>query len=70
MIFNMVEVEISKDTHQNAAKVLNTLLEAGVDKVDSLVSVQVEMRRRSEGCNEFELMLSTDTTHYIFVCSF
>ena len=46
MIFNMVEVEISKDTHQNAAKVLNTLLEAGVDKVDSLVSVQVEKLTR------------------------
>ncbi|RPD67165.1 atypical/PIKK/TRRAP protein kinase [Lentinus tigrinus ALCF2SS1-7] len=46
MIFNLVEVEITKDTHQNAARVLNTLLEAGVDKVDSLVSVQVEKLSR------------------------
>ena len=38
----MVDVEISKDTHQNASRVLNALLEAGVDKIDSLVSVQVE----------------------------
>ena len=42
MIFNLVEFEIAKDSHQNAARVLNTLLEAAVDKLDSLVSVQVE----------------------------
>ncbi|KAH9943440.1 atypical/PIKK/TRRAP protein kinase [Epithele typhae] len=42
LIFNLVEVEVNKDSHQNAAQVLNALLEAGVDKVDSLVSVQVE----------------------------
>ena len=46
MIFNLVEVEITKDTHQNAARILTTLLEAGVDKVDSLVSVQVEKLSR------------------------
>ena len=42
IIFNLLEVEIGKDSHQNAARILNTLLEACVDKVDSLVSVQVE----------------------------
>lgn len=57
MIFNLVDVEIAKDTHQNAARVLNTLLEAGVDKVDSLVLVQVEkLSRRAkdkDAPNEF-----------------
>lgn len=46
MIFNLIEVEVGKDTHQNAARVLNTLLEACVDKVDSLVSVQIEKINR------------------------
>ena len=46
MIFNLIDGEITKDTHQNAARVLTTLLEASVDKVDSLVSVQVEKLSR------------------------
>lgn len=41
-MFSLIESEVAKDSHQNAARILNTLLEACVDKVDSLVSVQVE----------------------------
>ncbi|EJF61235.1 atypical/PIKK/TRRAP protein kinase [Dichomitus squalens LYAD-421 SS1] len=46
MIFNLIDGEITKDSHQSAARVLTTLLEASVDKVDSLVSVQVEKLSR------------------------
>ncbi|KAI0335467.1 atypical/PIKK/TRRAP protein kinase [Cubamyces sp. BRFM 1775] len=42
MILHLVEVEVVRDTHQNAARNLMMLLEACVDKVDSLVSVQAE----------------------------
>ncbi|KAI0650812.1 atypical/PIKK/TRRAP protein kinase [Trametes meyenii] len=42
VILNLVEVEVAKDTHPNAARTLMMLLEACVDKVDSLVSVQAE----------------------------
>ena len=42
MILHLVELEVVKDTHQNATRNLMMLLEACVDKVDSLVSVQAE----------------------------
>lgn len=55
----MVDGEIAKDTHPNAARVLTTLLEATVDKVDSLVSVQVEKlskvaKTKDGGENDFQ----------------
>ncbi|KAI0352960.1 atypical/PIKK/TRRAP protein kinase [Trametes cingulata] len=42
VILHLIEVEVAKDTHQSAARTLTMLLEACVDKVDSLVSVQAE----------------------------
>lgn len=59
MIFNVVDTEIAKDTHPNAARVLTTLLEATVDKVDSLVSVQAEKlsritKTKEGGENDFQ----------------
>lgn len=42
VILNLIEIEVQKDIHQNAARILTMLLEACVDKVDSLVSVQAE----------------------------
>lgn len=42
VILHLIEIEVGKDSHANAARVLTMLLEACVDKVDSLVSVQGE----------------------------
>ncbi|KAI9063246.1 atypical/PIKK/TRRAP protein kinase [Trametes sanguinea] len=52
VLLHLVEIEVAKDTHQNAARTLSMLLEACVDKVDSLVSVQVE--RLSKAAKEKE----------------
>ncbi|KAI9001012.1 atypical/PIKK/TRRAP protein kinase [Trametes punicea] len=47
VLLPLVESAVAKDTHQNAARTLTMLLEACVDKVDSLVSVQVERLNRA-----------------------
>ncbi|KAI0832419.1 atypical/PIKK/TRRAP protein kinase [Trametes gibbosa] len=58
VILHLVEIEVAKDTHQNAARILTMLLEACVDKVDSLVSVQAERlskaAKEKDGASEFQ----------------
>ncbi|KAI0638186.1 atypical/PIKK/TRRAP protein kinase [Trametes polyzona] len=58
VILHLVEIEVVKDTHANAARILGMLLEACVDKVDSLVSVQGERLSKAakdkEGASEFK----------------
>lgn len=52
VILNLIEIEVQKDIHQNAAYILTMLLEACVDKLDSHVSVQAE--RISKATNDKE----------------
>lgn len=48
MIYNVIEVIVAKETHQAAARLLTTILEASVDKLESMAVVQAETLTRIE----------------------
>ena len=48
MMFNLIETVITKDTPAGAAKVLATLMETCVDRLESLTAVLDEVLQRSE----------------------
>lgn len=43
MMFNLIEVIVAKDTQQNATKVLNTMLESCIDRLDAMVALQADL---------------------------
>lgn len=48
MIYTFIEVIIAKDTHQGAARMLTTLLDASVDKVESMADVHAKLVSKVE----------------------
>lgn len=48
MMFNLIETVVTKDTPDGAAKVLTTLMETCVDRLESLAAVLDEVQQRSE----------------------
>ena len=47
-MFNLIETVVTKDTPDGAAKVLTTLMETCVDRLESLAAVLDEVQQRSE----------------------
>lgn len=48
VIYNLVEHIVSKENSQAAGKLLTTLLESSVDKLDSMTAIHVELVARTE----------------------
>jgi transformation/transcription domain-associated protein len=48
VMFILIEVIVAKESSQNAARILNTMLETCVDKVETMVLVQDEIAARLE----------------------
>lgn len=49
MMFTLIEVIVTKDTHQNAARILSNMLDTCVDKLESLTAVQEELEKIKAG---------------------
>ena len=49
MMFTLIEVIVTKDTHQNAARILSNMLDTCVDKLESLTAVQEELEKIKGG---------------------
>lgn len=49
MMFNLIEVIATKDTHANAARILGAMLETCVDKLDAMTAVQDELEKIKKG---------------------
>lgn len=49
MMFTLIEVIVTKDTHQNAARILSNMLDTSVDKLESLTAVQEELEKIKAG---------------------
>lgn len=54
MIFNLIEVIISKDTRQGAANTLYTLLDASIDKIESMATVLTSLMEKIERAKKGE----------------
>ncbi|KAL6299677.1 atypical/PIKK/TRRAP protein kinase [Sparassis latifolia] len=63
MIFNLVEVIVTKDSRQGAGRILTTLLEASVDKIESLADVRVELTDKIEKAKKGE----SDLVDFTFI---
>lgn len=48
-MFNLIDTITAKDTQQNAARILGSLLESCVDKLDSITIIQEELERIKTG---------------------
>jgi transformation/transcription domain-associated protein len=48
MVFNLIDVIATKDTPQNAARIINAIFETSLDKLDAMVIIQDELSNRWE----------------------
>ncbi|TDL29737.1 hypothetical protein BD410DRAFT_736870 [Rickenella mellea] len=59
MMFNMTDAILSKDTPEQAAAILNTMLQTCADKLKALVAIQEEVMARLERQNKTEEVIDT-----------
>ncbi|THH01673.1 hypothetical protein EW026_g1062 [Hermanssonia centrifuga] len=67
MIFNMIEVMVTKVSQQEAAKLLMTLLDASVDKLESSVVVLEEVLEQLERKKKGEPTDDTEYSEYVII---